>query len=238
MIEEVYLIHDGYFELDGGMLYYGVPKYFGEKIWGRLNSLLVKTEGGWVLVDSGMGSLPERVKRYYPRRDEGRLIQFLEEMGVKREEVWGVVQTHLHLDHAGWASSFPNARIYAQVEEIRYSFYPDKFQKGAYLPEQLQGLKFHPLYGEEEVVPGLRVIPTPGHTPGHQSVVVEKGGRRVVFTGDVTPTSLNMEKEWIVGVLYSPVEELKSLMRLKRMMGEGVTFIYSHGEEVQPGRIL
>ena len=68
--------------------------------------------------------------------------------------------------------------------------------------------------------------------------MIEKGGRRVVFTGDVTPTLLNMEKEWIVGVLYSPVEELKSLMRLKRMMGEGVTFIYSHGEEVQPGRIL
>lgn len=238
MIEEVHLIHDGYFELDGGMLYYGVPKYFGQKIWGRLNALLVKDSEGWILVESGMGRLPERVRKYYPRREEGRLLNYLEEIGVGAEEIRGIVQTHLHLDHAGWAHHFPSAKVYAQVEEIRYSFFPDKFQRGAYLPEQLQGLAFHPLYGEEEIVPGLKVIPTPGHSPGHQSVIVEGKGRRIVFTGDVSPTALNMEREWIVGVLYNPVEELKSLNRLRSMGGEKVTFIYSHGEEVEPGRLL
>ncbi|MGA1822794.1 MAG: MBL fold metallo-hydrolase, partial [Thermoplasmatota archaeon] len=120
----------------------------------------------------------------------------------------------------------------AQEDEIRYAYQPDRFQKGGYLAENFHGSRFQPVRGEVEVAPGVTVVPTPGHTPGHQSVVVETDDEVVIYTGDVSPLSVNHERMLIVGILHDPVKALRSLEKLNEMSSwwpeKPKKFIYSH----------
>jgi glyoxylase-like metal-dependent hydrolase (beta-lactamase superfamily II) len=78
--------------------------------------------------------------------------------------------------------------------------------------------------GKKEILKDVWVIPTPGHTPGHQSVVV-KGREKYVYCGDVCPLRENYEMRNIVGVLHDPVQALESIDKLRKLGGYP---IFSH----------
>jgi N-acyl homoserine lactone hydrolase len=94
-----------------------------------------------------------------------------------------VVNTHLHGDHCGGNHLFAGKPIYVQGREL------DAVRNGEddYIREWVgaPGVRYVPVDGELELLPGLRLLPTPGHTRGSQVVVVETGGRPVVMGGDV-----------------------------------------------------
>ena len=226
------LLEDGTFRIDGGMLVYGVPKYYGKMIKAKLQPLYVESGDERIIVDTGVGELPEKFTKIYGVEKERSLLESLKEMELVPEDITMVINTHLHFDHTGYNRFFTNAVTVAQENEIRYSAYPDRFQKGGYLSENLQGLKFRGVAGEEEVAPGVTLIPTPGHTPGHQTVAVELEDEVIVYTGDVSPLAINHQKKLIVGILYDPVDALSSLEYLDEMStwwpDKPKRFIYSH----------
>lgn len=108
----------------------------------------------------------------------------LKAAGVSPSDVEFVILTHLHWDHAGNCNLFPEARIAVQEEELRYAVAPGRFFRRAYLSPQ-SGWPVPPFMvpnlmsvtGEAQILPGVRVVPAPGHTPGSQAVLVdcEKG---------------------------------------------------------------
>ena len=132
-----------------------------------------------VLVDTGAASdTPLRAAWAPPAA--GHLVDRLrEQAGIDAADVTDVVLTHLHADHAAGSvtaagdPAFPNARYLVQEAELPHPLAEP-------VRAQLQACR-----GETGVAPGVRLVPTPGHTPGHQSVVVSAGGEVTVLAGDV-----------------------------------------------------
>ncbi|MEV8535599.1 MBL fold metallo-hydrolase [Streptomyces sp. NPDC051211] len=145
--------------------------------------------GRWTLVDAGVGPAEGPAAGWAPV--PGRLPAALAEAGIDPAEVDTVVLTHLHEDHAGWTSGadgrpfFPAARYVVQRAETEALAADDPVRAWTVDPLRRSG-QLSEVDGRHRLGGGLTLLPTPGHTPGHQSVLVEQsGGREVLITGDV-----------------------------------------------------
>ncbi|MCI0690183.1 MAG: N-acyl homoserine lactonase family protein [Sporichthyaceae bacterium] len=146
---------------------------------------LIDHPGGLLLVDTGMGRHPEVDEHYRPRRRE--LAEALAEVGVRASDIALVVNCHLHFDHCGGNPQLVGRPIVAQRVELDAARSTPDYT----LPELVDapGLRYELLDGEAEVLPGVLVVPTPGHTAGHQSVVVRRGDGAVVVAGQSHDTA-------------------------------------------------
>lgn len=226
-VRDVKLLSDGYFNIDTGLLIYGKTKYYGKVYKAALKPLLIVADDEYILVDTGIGEPPEKVRKFYTLEKTPDLATSLRENDFSVDDISTVISTHLHLDHTGNNALFKNARFIAQEEEIEYAANPDRFQKLAYLEDTSKAVRYEPVSGKCEIVKDVWVIPTPGHTPGHQSVVVN-GIQKYVYCGDVCPLRENYEQRNIVGVLHNSVQALESIDKLR---GIGGSPIYSHDNE-------
>jgi N-acyl homoserine lactone hydrolase len=145
---------------------------------------LVSHAGGLVLVDTGMGSHPDVDAHYHPRRQP--LPAALAAAGASPETVALVVNCHLHFDHCGGNPLLAGRPIVVQRAELELAR-----RAGYTLPELVDapGLRYLELEGEAEILPGVLVVPTPGHTAGHQSLVVRLGDGTVVVAGQSHDTA-------------------------------------------------
>jgi len=142
---------------------------------------------GLVLVDTGMiDSDPEIDEAYSPT------IVALTDQDIDLDRVVLVINTHLHFDHCGGKRLFPGTPIYVQRVEREDARGPDYT-----IPEwvEFEGASYVELEGEAEILPGIRVLPTPGHTAGHQSVLVDTDDGLVVIGGDVAHHLEELEDE-------------------------------------------
>src|SRR5881409_2152503 len=130
-----------------------------------------------VLVDTGMTELRPEVADLDPR------LVPLSEQAFDLAGVDVVVNTHLHFDHCGGNHLFAGRPIYVQRQELEDARTEDDYTIREWV--EAPGLRYEPVDGELELLPGLRLVPAPGHTRGLQVVVVETGGRPVVVGGDV-----------------------------------------------------
>lgn len=132
---------------------------------------------GVVLVDTGMiDSTPEL-------DDEGAPVPMPE--NIPRDVVC-VINTHLHFDHCGGNRLFPGVPIHVQQLELQTAHHPREWV-------EFPGATYVEHDGEAEVLPGVRLLPTPGHTPGHQSVLIDTPDGLVVIGGDVAYTLEELE---------------------------------------------
>ncbi|WP_433297134.1 MBL fold metallo-hydrolase [Actinoplanes sp. CA-030573] len=139
---------------------------------------LIDHPGGRVLVDTGMGSHPEVDAHYRPRRVP--LAAALVAAGAKLDQIDYVVNCHLHFDHCGGNPLLAGRPVFAQRRELALARGADHT-----LPELVDyaGVRYEELDGEAEILPGVVILPTPGHTAGHQSVVVSRADGTVVVAG-------------------------------------------------------
>ena len=149
----------------GGVLYEGEP-------WQSFIHVIHHGDGD-ILVDTGMiDSTPALDAEWHP---------FFDADAIPRD-VRCVINTHLHFDHCGGNRLFAGTAIYVQRGELALVHEPDYT-----VPEWVEfgGANYVELDGEAEIASGVRVLPTPGHTPGHQSVLVDTDDGLVVVGGDV-----------------------------------------------------
>ncbi len=146
---------------------------------------LIEHPDALLLVDTGMGSHPDVDAHYRPRRHP--LGSALAGAGVRQEDVELVVNCHLHFDHCGGNPELPGRAIFTQRVELESARSTADYT----LPELVDapGLRYEELDGEAEVLPGVLVVPTPGHTAGHQSLVVRRGDGTVVVAGQSHDTA-------------------------------------------------
>ena len=130
-----------------------------------------------VLVDTGMTELHPAVADMDPR------LFPLSTQGFEVESIDIVVSTHLHFDHCGGNHLFAGKPIYVQRQELDDARSKDDYTISAWV--DAPGVEYVPVDGEHELLPGVRLVPAPGHTRGMQVVVVETGERPVVVGGDV-----------------------------------------------------
>src|SRR5438876_398652 len=135
-----------------------------------------------------------------------------------------VVNTHLHFDHCGNNRLFPNSKFLVQIDEIRYAYYPDRFMRVSYLRDffDVEG-DYLPVRGKYEIEDGVQILPTPGHTIGHQSLVVRWKNRNLVYAGDAAPLAENIEKRNITGMIYDSAQgsgSIRNNREIRRVSSE------------------
>ncbi|MSP16071.1 MAG: MBL fold metallo-hydrolase [Myxococcales bacterium] len=232
------MVNGGDFRLDGGAMHGVVPK----TIWSRLvscdehnrvtyatNCLLVEIGGRRVLVETGNGDkFPAKEREIYGIDHDRSAAAALRELGVPPESIDVVLMTHLHFDHSGGATRrtasgalepvFPRARHVVQRRELDAALHPHERNRASYLAENLQPLEAAGLLevvdGEADILPGIRVLPTPGHTPGHQSILVDGGGPKALFLGDVIPTSVHVRLPFVMAYDLDVTGTIESKRRL------------------------
>lgn len=140
---------------------------------------LVDHPAGRLLMDTGMGSHPEVDAHYRPRRRP--LATALADADATHDDVTIVVNCHLHFDHCGGNPELAGRTVLVQRAELETARRDVEYT----LPELVDppGIRYEELDGEAEVLRGVLVVPTPGHTAGHQSLVVRLGDGTVVVAG-------------------------------------------------------
>jgi glyoxylase-like metal-dependent hydrolase (beta-lactamase superfamily II) len=191
--------------LDKSVLY--LRKDAGQKEAASIVAAYIETLDKKIVVDTGPPDA-ERSLRYHPyskaepNRPEQNMTSQLAKIGIKPEEIDIVVLTHLHWDHVGDVEKFSNAEFIVSGEELEFAFNPIPSLYVAY--EALQ-IGMEPLFlkvieriktvemKEKEICEGVRVIPTPGHTPGSISVVVDTKEGSYVIAGDAVFKYANLK---------------------------------------------
>lgn len=143
---------------------------------------------GVFLFDTGIGTGNAEVDEMFSPRTTP-IEEALASHGIATADVTGVANCHLHFDHSGQNARFLGVPIFAQALEWRMVHEPD-YTVSEWV--DVPGLSYELLDDEAEVAPGLRLIPTPGHTAGHQSLVVATDGGTVVLAGQAVQT----RREW------------------------------------------
>ena len=155
--------------------------------WMPVNAWAVSAREGVVLVDTGVTETTPEIEAQWPLR-----LRPWPELGA----VNCVVNTHLHFDHCGGNVRFAHVPIFVQRAEYDAVAAPDYVVEWVRFP----GACYELLDGDEEVLPGISVLSTPGHSPGHQAVVVAVDEGPVVLAGDVAYSMAELERGGTEGI--------------------------------------
>lgn len=236
---EVHAVSAGHIALDGGAMFGVVPR----PLWQRhftpdernriglaLRCMLIVTKNRRILVDDGAGTRWQGKHRemYGLGAGDDPLDASLAALGFGRDDITDVILTHLHFDHAGGttreeggglALSFPKAAYHLQRRHWRWAQQPsDKdagsFRKEDFAPLEASG-RLHLLDGPTELVPGVHLFVSEGHTVGLQLVRVASGDDALVFCGDLVPTTAHLRPAWVAAYDLAPmtaIEEKKQLL--------------------------
>lgn len=257
---EIMALSDGMLEFDLCNFFPTIPEgdwqpydahLTGEhKVRFNLGSYLIRADGRTILVDTGLGPKPADA----PDMPWGQLLHDFKAKGVRPEDVDMVVMTHLHRDHVGWnllpqngryVPTFPKARYWMSAKdweachepEIQPARFPNA--PGCVWPLADLGLVEF-MTGEHALTRELTAVPTPGHTPGHMSLLVTSQGERALVLGDAahSPVQLN-EIDWVSRADMDP--ELTRQTRralLDRLEREQITVAAGHFPAPGFGRIV
>jgi N-acyl homoserine lactone hydrolase len=204
-----------------GLLYRDI----GVKIESGVLAFLLNNGEDSVLVDSGVCGVTETPQflRYFGRTPEQALEAQLARFETSPDEINIIINTHLHIDHCAGNVLCTKARWLVQRKELEYWKDPLRVHRQAYRIE-LPEAGFDLLDGDAEVLPGIKVILTPGHSPGSQSVLVDTAEGLYVLPGDAVPHFANMEVGagepfWPNGIYVDLRQYYESLDRLKNLKG-------------------
>jgi N-acyl homoserine lactone hydrolase len=191
-----------------------------------VHGFLLDHPDGAIVIDTGVGFGNAFVDELYrPSRTD--LGEVLDRAGVDLDDVVAVVNSHLHFDHCGQNPALfgRGAAFYAQAVEIATVEADRTYTDATWaLPPAGQRRTVH---GDEQIAEGVRILATPGHTAGHQSVLVEADGRRVVIGAQVVWHADELGLEVASSANVDPVPELQaaaveSIRRLKALEPEVV----------------
>lgn len=255
-------ISDGTFLLDGGTMFGVIPRVLwaevhtpdeSNRIRLGLNCVLLLASCGPVLVEGGIG-------RAFSGKDDGiycvsgdTLGDGLEEAGLEPEDIRYVVLTHLHIDHTGGAVTlddggnpsplFKNASYVVQRREWDDAMDNYGVMRTSYRSPALKAIEesgnLELIDGEFELAPDVKLVPTGGHTRGHQAAVLTAGEEKIIFPGDIIPMAAHIRSTWISSYDLFPMETLKAKKDLLAGAArERALMVFYHDVERPVARIL
>jgi N-acyl homoserine lactone hydrolase len=202
----------------------------------------IEHERGWVLIDCGphpdlalspalrLGAQAELSDVRVSEQDN--VASCLAAAGVELSAVTDVIATHLHYDHCGGLELLPQATVHVQQSELDFASKPPIYQDAAYTPADWASVDRWAVHdGEHDVFAdqAILLVPTPGHTPGHQSVIVRLPDATVICVADAAYHPDKMAARRLPGYLWNPDAVIDSWERLERLRAEtGATFVFSH----------
>ncbi|HEX2712059.1 MAG TPA: MBL fold metallo-hydrolase [Candidatus Acidoferrales bacterium] len=258
---ELYLLTDGTFRLDGGAMFGVIPRPLWERklppdernrVLLAMNSLLVRSAGKWILIETGAGDKWDAKSRdIYAFESGPRLLDKLLARGIRPEDIELVINTHLHFDHCGWNTrledgklvpTFPHARYVTQRGELDHAKRPTERDRASYvedsfLPIEAAG-RFWLLEGDREVAPGVELLRVPGHNRDMQCVRLTGAGQTVFFFVDLVPTAAHLPFPWIMGFDLYPLTTLENKKKwIPQAAREGWIVVFAHDAQMPAARL-
>ncbi len=248
----------GELALDGGAMFGVVPKVLWEKLIRpdeknriplALNCLLVEYKDEKCLLDTGVGTkFSEKYQEMYGIHNTAPIEHFLKPLGLGTQDITKLLLTHLHFDHAGGATTFnaegevvptfENAEIVVHSGEWEDALSPTPKSKASYLKENFLPLRdtgrLTLLQGpQNEILPGLSLRVTGGHTEFHQALVLDTPQGGFVYWGDLIPTHHHLKIPYVMAYDLYPVETMAMKERLLQEAFEKHWFnIFEHDLDV------
>lgn len=264
-----HILSDGLHRLDGGGFFGLVPRVLWQqviqpdernRIPADTRSLLIESDVGLILVDTGVGDkLTAKQRQIIGLEDRTeRLIGDLAAAGFAPQDVETVILTHLHGDHAGgctrWDSQdggpgpvvpvFPNATYLVQRIDLADASYPNERTVATYFPENWEPLAAR---GQLRVVDGpqrlgsqVRTDVAPGHTAAIQTVWVEAKGESLLFLGDACSWAVHMDRlAWVPSFDILPMVSIETKRRLRdEALHRHALLVFQHDAQVVTGRLV
>ena len=221
-VKALYALQNGFIGFEMSGLFYGERS--PERVRIPIACYLIRAADTTILFDTGLS--PRAVPgllRHDPLAHFGEddlLLRRLDAIGLEPNDVDMVVLSHLHFDHAGGAALFPSSELIVQQDEYAYAHYPASFFASFYYRKNfdLPGYRWRLLEGDAELVPGVTVLRSDGHTPGHQSLLAELPDTGpVILAGDCCYWQRSIDEEIPPGVVWDPTRAMHSIKRLKTL---------------------
>lgn len=257
---ELFFLQDGTFMHDGGAMFGVVPKTIWEKlappdernrILLSMNPLLVRVEDRLILIDPGIGDKYDaKIRQIYSIENRPNIDETLGRAGIRREEIHLIVPTHMHFDHIGACTrkdksgkvvpSFPRAKHLVQKGEWEDALHPNERTRASYIPDDFLPLEMAGLIefidGDAEIVPGVSVRVTGGHTLYHQIVILDSEGEKAAFLGGLLPMATHAPLPYIMAFDLYPLQTLEQRKKLYRQaIDEKWLLILEHDPRLRAG---
>ncbi|MBN1856471.1 MAG: N-acyl homoserine lactonase family protein [Dehalococcoidia bacterium] len=184
-------------------------------------------EGGAqkVLVDTGANAYHMKKYRNFEAMDINTFDDALQKVGLRASDIDMVIQTHLMLDHCANTHLCTKARVVVQQDELEFALAPHPILAATYIRELFMGLNFQLVKGHTEILPGIELIPVPGHSPGCQAVSINTEKGKAVISGMCTikdnfePPAGVREVMPVIppGIHLDAVEAFNSALKIKGM---------------------
>lgn len=213
-------LNGGVTHLDGGAMFGVVPKPLwsrkypfndNNQIELRTDPILVQADGKNMLIESGIGNnkMSDKMKRNFGVMEESKVVESLRELGLETGDIDYVLMTHLHFDHAcgltKWEEGelvpvFEKASIFATATEWEEMKKPNIRSKNTYWKENWEAVEHQvsTFETEKEILPGLKMVHTGGHSNGHAVIVVEDAGETLIHMADIMPTHAHENVLWVM----------------------------------------
>lgn len=223
----------------------------------ELRCVLIEAGNQRILVDCGVGDKPNELitSQYDVRRPHGTLIDDLARLGIAPADIDIVIFTHLHGDHAGWATrlsdagdivpTFPKARYFVQRQEYEDATHTNERTRNTYFPANFVPLMQHHaltlLDGDAQISSGVRVAHTPGHTAGHQSIIIESNGAPpLLMLGDMASFMVHFERlPWVTAYDVLPMITIETKRRWQQWaFDHEATLISCHDTRLPAGKLV
>ena len=221
-IKALYALQNGFIGFETTGLFYG--ERAAERVAIPLPCYLIRTGDSTILFDTGVSprAVAGLVRRDPLARfdDDDLLVHRLDAIGLEPADVDLVVLSHLHFDHAGGADIFGSSELVVQKDEYAYAHYPAQFFADFYYRKNfdLPSYRWRLLDGDTELVPGVTALRSDGHTPGHQSLLVDLPQTGpVILAGDSCYWQRSIDEEIPPGVVWDPTRAMHSIKRLKTL---------------------
>jgi glyoxylase-like metal-dependent hydrolase (beta-lactamase superfamily II) len=256
---EIHLVSDGYVWVDPGGPFGLVPRALYQRVIPpnhdnlvpeMLTCLLVRSEGRTIVVDTGLGPrLDEKAAAQWRiERPRGDLVAGLARLGVSPEQVDVVINTHLHSDHCAGNTRlegesllpvFPRAEYLVQRMEWADASHPNVRTRATYYPGNFAPLlsegRMRLLHGEEQLTSHVHCVMTPGHTRGHQSVLLRSGDWRGLFVSDMATFAVHMARAaWVTSFDVEPLENITTKQRWQRWAQEHDAWLFFIHDPLTP----
>lgn len=262
---EVHLLNGGQIMVDAGGAFGLIPR----ALWSRyypptedhhlpmcLNCLLVKAHGKNILIDTGMGSklTPRYIEQSQLTHPNGTLFEGLARLGLSASDIDLVIDTHLHADHCennttfdengAIIASFPNAEYVVQRREYEDAIQPNERTRATHIPINYEPLlesgHLRLLDGDTEFLPGIKGVVTPGHTPGHMSVLLSSNDQHLFFVCDLATYAIQLEKlAWMTAYDVEPLVTLETKRQWQPwLMEHQAIVVFPHDTSMLAARLI
>ena len=221
-VKALYALQNGFMGFEKTGLFYGERS--AERVAIPVACYVIRTADAVILFDTGISprAVPGLLRQDPLCRfgDEDLLVHRLDSIGLEPKDIDLVVLSHLHFDHAGGAALFDTSELVVQQDEYAYAHHPAAFFAPFYYRKNfdLPDARWRLLDGDTQLAPGVTVLRTDGHTPGHQSLLVElPQSGPVILAGDACYWQEHIDGERPPGVVWNPTQAMHAIKRLKTL---------------------